>query len=190
MRFTIKAEQAISFGVKLAASAMISAIAYNGIGTLKTAIGENSLVTRKLVHAEELKVDMLDGIRAEKNVNIETNANGIAAAAAQMKTSHDDFLNLRTQAVALASTKEAKSLLTKIMAPFNRYSQLQQEMIKLSSFNSTQHAFEIVKNEGNPAFEAVTHSLHQAIDEIGPPARTEQSQMLLALLKFDTAFRL
>jgi methyl-accepting chemotaxis protein len=159
MRFTVRAKLIASFGLVLAVTAGIGVAGYSGLTSLNSVVERNQMLMTRLQLAEDLKVHILDAVRAEKNTAIEITDKGVDAALAQMDQAREDFRQVYSQLLGLAVTAEGKAGLEDVKAKFEVYTTVHDEMRKLVKSNTRAQARSLANGDGSAAFAAAMESL-------------------------------
>ena len=158
MRFTVKAKLATAFGLVLLLSAGIGAAAFNGLMSLHGVITNDQTVLKRSNLGEAMKVRLLDSVRAEKNLEIETSMEGMDSAARQIEAARGEFRQELAQTMAIAS-EQGKAVLSRLAAAFDHYTALQDQMRKYARLDSNRRALDLYYGEGKTSFEATLAAL-------------------------------
>jgi methyl-accepting chemotaxis protein len=167
VRVTIKAKLLSSFAAVLALTGGIGYAAYTGLTSLNGVIEHNETVLTRVRLAEELKVHILDAVRAEKNIHFESTEKGVDAALAQMDAARAEVQQIYAQDLPLIETAEGKSLLAEVKSKFDVYAGFQDEMRKLAKSDTRGQARSILNGDGAAALAAaigILERIGQAAD--------------------------
>src|SRR5258708_4166466 len=115
-------------------------------------------VVKRLEIAEQIKADVLLGVRAEKDMVMAPTDEDTAKYAAEMNKQMDAAAASVGDAYAIAS-EEGKKILEKIRENLKNAQEIQKDTKKYGSMNSTSHAMDIFHAEGEPAYKAMAATL-------------------------------
>jgi methyl-accepting chemotaxis protein len=159
MRFTIKAKLAATFGVVVALTAGLGYASRTGLYTLDGVIARNEIAMKRVGLAEELKVNILDSVRTEKNTILEITDKGTDSAITQMDASRENFRRVAAEVEPLVASAEGKASLADVKEKFQAYTAMQDEIRKLAKMNSGARALDIANGEGASAFGSMMQTL-------------------------------
>ena len=161
VRISIKTKLLTSFGVVLALTGGIGYAAYSGLTSLNDVIEHNETVLTRVRLAEELKVHILDAVRAEKNVHLESTDKGVDSALAQMDAARADVQQTFADDLPLVETAEGKSLLADVKSKFDVYAGFQDAIRKLAKSDTRGQATAILNGDGAAALAAAMGALER-----------------------------
>jgi methyl-accepting chemotaxis protein len=162
MRFTIKAKLACAFALVLALTGGLGAAGYTGLASLNGVIEHNSVAMTRVQLGEELKMDVLDAVREEKNLHIEFSEKGFDSVVTKMEAARERFGQAFSKLLPLVESPEGKSMLADLKAKFEVYTNLQDEIRKLTKGNSSAQAWAVVNSEGAASLAAAIEALKRA----------------------------
>jgi methyl-accepting chemotaxis protein len=188
MRFTVKAKLGLAFGTIVLLSATAGAVGYIKLGTMNDSIDllANKMATR-VAMAEELKSSLLLDIRAEKNMLLAHSDQKIASYSAEIDKQRENIREMRDKVYAIASEK-GKRLLDQLQTSLQKQVEIQDNVKRLATLNSSIHAAADLNSMGKPAYKDMSDSLAQLAAKIqsGDPT-AERLQQAIDLGHFQTA---
>jgi methyl-accepting chemotaxis protein len=189
MRFTVKAKLAVAFGSIVLLSMAAGAVAFTKIAALNQQI---DLLGKKqaahLEQAEDMKVHLLLGLAAEKNMTTALGDEDIAHGAAEMNKEMDTVSATLDDIYSGAVTEEGRARLIKMKDALKKKREELEQVRKFASVNSTGRAIAAFHGDGEPAFKAMSDGLAALQSALAAGDRTPDRQgALLAAAKLGTA---
>jgi methyl-accepting chemotaxis protein len=166
MRFTVKAKLAAAFGAVILLSAASGGVAYFKLQALNNQIDYvANQAAKKLELAEELKAHTLRVARAERDMILASTDAETAAFVADIDKEREVIKTSSDEIYALA-TEQGRAVITRLRAAFDKQKNIQDEIKRLASINSTSHALDAAKTTGDPALKELEDSLAQLAQQV------------------------
>jgi methyl-accepting chemotaxis protein len=182
MRLTVKAKLAGAFGAVIILSMISGGIAYTKLTQLNETAA--SLVQRayRIDESGELKMHVLTAIRASKDMMLSSDDASIARYSDEIGQNRKAALHIVEQIKAALTSEQAKTLMEKFSASYEKMNSSQDRVIKFAVLNSNNKAAQLWNAEGLAALKEFTDAEDALAAEIGRGAATiESTQALLAL---------
>ena len=159
MRFTIRAKMGLAFATIIGLSA-----AGLGVGYFKMSGINDSLdfavrsVAKRMEVAGDLRADMLEDLRAEKNLLLSATEAEMEKSYATIQEKRAHVEKYRETLADLATTEEGKKIVSDFKVTYRKHADLQDRIYQLAKANSGRRAEAIVSAEGKSALEALSHA--------------------------------
>jgi methyl-accepting chemotaxis protein len=159
MRFTVRAKMGLAFATIIGMAA-----AGLGVGYFKLSGMNDSLdyavhsVAKRMEVAGDLRTDLLEDLRAEKNLLIASSEGEMQAYYSGLKQKREHFLKSREALANLTTSEDGKAVIAEIQTLYRRHAEVQDRIYQLARLNSGRRAEALITGEGKTALEALSHA--------------------------------
>jgi methyl-accepting chemotaxis protein len=189
MRLTIKLKLACTFGALVALFLLLGGVAYTRLegmkATLDTLVNINA---KRTLMAEDLKADLLQTLRAEKNAIIATSRTDTEAAVAEM-TKYRGLARRQLSAINVLATDDGKSKLDNVGALLDRQSALQDQAAQGALLNSNNEAHILAEHDGDAAEGQAEAALDKLEQQVAAGRAADSTATLLGLERLRAGMR-
>ncbi len=185
MRFTVKTKLTVAFGVIILLMVASAVWAISGLGTINDRVIDFSgSLAPRMEKALEIRSDLLELARAEKNMLLSENEADAKRFAAVFDKGRDDLRGHVDKLHQIAS-EEGRKKLDAFNVAFDRYLGLHAKIRELTFANSNNTAQLMSRNEGRQAINAMEESLGKIIyrDKANPATALLASRVVSDLLR-------
>jgi methyl-accepting chemotaxis protein len=181
MRLTIKTKLALAFGAVVALSVVSGLVGYSRLSMLNTALdGIANGTAKRSLQAAELKVALLQDLRAEKNMILASSTDDIAKFSAELLRQRAAARTLLSETAATA-TEQGRSMLAHIGALMDRQVALQDQTIHDAALDSGNAATDLMERDGAPALAQTLAALDALAHQVEQRGAADRAPTLLAL---------
>ena len=181
MRFTVRAKMGLAFATIIGLSA-----AGLGVGYFKLASLNDSLdyavhsVAKRMEVAGDLRAELLEDLRAEKNLLIAATESEMQTYYNGLKQKREHFAKYREALAGLTTSEDGKAVMAEIKALAQRHAETQDKIFQLARLNSGRRAEALIAGDGKVALEAVSRANAAATASlVGPKAAVVEAATAL-----------
>ncbi len=189
MRMTIKLKLAFAFGVLIVLLLILGGVAYTRLesmnGTLETLVNVNA---KRTLLAEDLKADLLQTLRGEKNAIIASTRSDTEAALADV-TKYRSLARGQLAAISALASDEGQQRLAKIGALLDRQAALQDQAAQGALLNSNNEAHFLAERDGDAVMGQADAALDQLEQQVSSAHPGDRTAYLLGLERLRAAAR-
>jgi methyl-accepting chemotaxis protein len=175
MRVTIKLKLAASFGLVLLLSVVTGLVATSKLATLNATLdGVVNGTAKRSLEAAQFQIDLLQDLRAEKNMILAPSDEDTAKFAADAVKWRGEAQHL-LESIKASATEQGRRMMTDIGVLLERQIELQDQTIQDAKLNSNARAEAILHTQGEPAFTAANAALDAVVQAVQQPAGASPS---------------
>lgn len=166
MRISVKLKLGLAFGVVIVLASAGAFVGVNAMSQINDRLNNIVDVLQKRIGiATEIRHDLLEMIRAEKNLIIEDTDSGKEKYDAELMSYRENIRQSREALTAMA-TEEGRARLAALNGAFDRYFVLLDKVRQYSKMNSANHARDLSHDQSFPAFRAIADSIQEILGRI------------------------
>ena len=164
MRITVRTKLLGSFGIVVVVAGGMGIVANDGINRLSATTADLAgIYTERFLTADQIRVNYLEEIRAEKNLILETDDTKIPIWDATL-SKHREEVRINLDKMSNISSEKNKKNIEKLKEAIDRGVIIQDRIRALAKRNSATHANDLSLGAGEKAFHEVRSSLKSLIE--------------------------